>query len=81
MVDYSAAPNKGTEEVLISAIKEGDCFIAERHEGMFKALKDAYLSDDGGSWIVEAEDEDFETKIFAVTKSNLAYAPKMGRVY
>lgn len=80
MSDYSAAPNRGVQETVISAIKEGDCFIAEQQEGMFKALKDAYLSEDGAVWVVEAQDEDFETRMFAVRKSDMAYAPKMGVV-
>jgi len=78
MANYSGPRSTGTQETIISAIKEGDCFIAENQEGIFKALKDAYLSDDAAVWIVEAEDEDFERRMFAVRKSDIAYAPKMG---
>ena len=80
MVDYSGE-RRGVEEIVITALKKGDNFIVEKEEGVFKALTDAYLSEDGSTWIVEAEDEDFEKKLLAVTKSNMGYAPKIGRVY
>ena len=80
MADYSGPQYQGTKEVIISGIKKDDVFIVENYEGMLKAKSDAFLSDDGGLWIVEAENEDFETKVFAIRKSDLAYSPKFAVV-
>lgn len=76
--DYSLIDENtpvGFTRTQIPHIKEGDNFLFEGTKGVLRAKKDAYLED--RTWIIEAEDVDFNTKYVRYLKGDLAYAPKI----
>lgn len=75
--EYSTLANtpKGFRLTGIPHVKKGQVFLWEGEEGLFRAKKDAFL--ENGTWCIEVEDEDFNTKHITYKKGDLAYAPKL----
>lgn len=79
MTDYSKIEDlpPNMEEKLISDIKKDDVFYAKGFDDPFKAIDNAYLTENRSHWVLNAETVDFDTKTFVVKKSELVYAEKL----
>lgn len=78
-MDYSLLSNTpdGLVEIAFTKIKKGMCFVTSEGDGkLWRANCDTHRSPNGDAYVLEAENAEFETRGFGISKNSLAYAPK-----